>query len=57
MAVKKKEIGFTLYQIKEIQSYADEKCEGNFNMATRQLVRIGLTKEQSNDNRANSRVK
>jgi hypothetical protein len=50
MAFKKKEVGFTPHQLKEIQSYANDNYDGNFNMAVRQLVKKGLT----NDSRPNN---
>lgn len=27
-----------------VKSYADENCEGNFNLAVRELIRKGLSK-------------
>ena len=38
----KKEIGFTVELKIAIQEYADINCDGNFNMAVRQLIRSGL---------------
>ena len=38
----RKEIGFPEDLQKSIQKYADENCEGNFNMAVRQLVKLSL---------------
>lgn len=31
--------------VNEIRAYADKHCEGNFNMAVRQLVKKGLKVE------------
>lgn len=47
MAFKKKEIGFTEQQMKDIQAYADDNFDGNFNMAVRKLVRRSLEQNKS----------
>lgn len=38
----RKEIKFPNELVKSIQDYADLFCEGNFNMAVRQLAKKGL---------------
>jgi hypothetical protein len=40
----RKLIDFKL-QEKEVQEYADKHCEGNFNLAVRQLIKKGLSNE------------
>jgi len=45
--VAKKEINFGDDLVLAIQAYADVYCEGNFNLAVRQLTRSGLMSEQN----------
>lgn len=37
MGMKNVPVGFTEELMKKIKAYADKNCEGNFNMAVRQL--------------------
>lgn len=50
----RKEIKFSRKTVDAVQDYANEYCEGNFNMATRRLVSdalglVKLIKDKRND--------